>query len=153
MARLKYSLKSAQDLAEEHEKTRLYGQVQDQLDECREECYQIRESLEGGHEDISEGEFAYDELKQKLRILGLIHITWQACNLRQAQILNVEFNTSRIAWRNQRDRNWHIAQKLQNSDMAALRGRTIAQMVTSNSFRNPSITHDYANVGGNNTVT
>src|SRR6185436_4871362 len=76
--------------------------------------YQIRESLEGTHEDITEGEFAYDELKQKLRILGLTHIAWRARNLRQAQILNVEFNTARIAWRNQRDRNWHITQELQN---------------------------------------
>ncbi|CAG8616910.1 10108_t:CDS:1, partial [Diversispora eburnea] len=82
------------------EKARLYGQVQDQLDECREECYQIRESLEGTHEDITEGEFTYDELKQKLRILGLTHIAWRAHNLRQAQILNVEFNIARITWRN-----------------------------------------------------
>ncbi|CAG8840506.1 28474_t:CDS:2, partial [Gigaspora margarita] len=37
--------------------------------------------------------------------------------------------------------------------MGALRGRTIAQMNTSNSFRNPSIAHDYANVVGNNAVT
>ncbi|CAG8625270.1 6828_t:CDS:2 [Diversispora eburnea] len=37
--------------------------------------------------------------------------------------------------------------------MAALRARTMAQMVTSNSFRNPSIAHDYANVSGNNAVT
>ncbi|CAG8582160.1 2225_t:CDS:2, partial [Diversispora eburnea] len=96
------------------EKTRLYGQVQDWLDECREECYQIRESLEGVHEDISESEFAYDELKQKLRILGLTHIAWRARNLRQAQILNVEFNTARTTWRNQRGRNRHIAQELQN---------------------------------------
>ncbi|CAG8590734.1 7284_t:CDS:2, partial [Diversispora eburnea] len=78
------------------------------------ECYQIRESLEGTHEDISEGEFAYDELKQKLCILGLTHITWRARNLRQAQILNMEFNTARTAWRNQRERNQHIVQELQN---------------------------------------
>ncbi|CAG8626103.1 2658_t:CDS:2, partial [Diversispora eburnea] len=88
--------------------------IQDRLDECQEECYQIRESLEGAHENITEGEFTYDELKQKLHILGLTYIAWRARNLRQAQILNVEFNTARIAWRNQRDRNRHIAQKLQN---------------------------------------
>ncbi|CAG8617390.1 1607_t:CDS:2, partial [Diversispora eburnea] len=93
---------------------RLYGQAQNRLDECREECYQIRESLEGAHEDITEGEFAYDELKQKLRILGLTHIAWRARNLRQVQILNVEFNTAKIAWRNQKDRNRHITQELQN---------------------------------------
>ncbi|CAG8665522.1 8649_t:CDS:1, partial [Diversispora eburnea] len=96
------------------EKARLYEQAQDRLDECRDECYQIRESLEGAHEDVTEGEFAYDELKQKLRILGLTHIAWRARNLRQAQILNVEFNTARITWKNQRDRNRHIAQELQN---------------------------------------
>ncbi|CAG8855200.1 45936_t:CDS:2, partial [Gigaspora margarita] len=37
--------------------------------------------------------------------------------------------------------------------MGALRGRTMAQMNTSNSFRNPSIAHDYANIVGNNAVT
>ncbi|CAG8823678.1 39622_t:CDS:2, partial [Gigaspora margarita] len=37
--------------------------------------------------------------------------------------------------------------------MGALWGRTMAQMNTSNSFRNPSIAHDYANVVGNNAVT
>ncbi|CAG8764910.1 525_t:CDS:1, partial [Gigaspora rosea] len=37
--------------------------------------------------------------------------------------------------------------------MGALRGRTMAQMNTSNSFRNPSIAHDYANTAGNNAVT
>src|SRR6185436_18711889 len=79
------------------EKARLYEQAQDRLDECRDECYQIRESLEGAYEDITEGEFAYDELKRKLRILGLTHIAWRARNLRQAQILNVEFNTARTA--------------------------------------------------------
>ncbi|CAG8623655.1 2038_t:CDS:1, partial [Diversispora eburnea] len=36
--------------------------------------------------------------------------------------------------------------------MTALRGRTMAQMVTSNSFRNPSIAHDYVNVNENNAV-
>ncbi|CAG8639172.1 5139_t:CDS:1, partial [Diversispora eburnea] len=87
------------------EKARLYEQAQDRLDECRDECYQIRESLEGAHEDITEGEFAYDELKRKLRILGLTHIAWRARNLRQAQILDIEFNTARTAWRNQRNRN------------------------------------------------
>src|SRR6185295_12707541 len=96
------------------EKARLYEQAQDRLDECRDECYQIRESLEGVHEDITEGEFAYDELKRKLRILGLTHIAWRARNLRQAQILNVEFNTARTAWRNQRNRNRYITQELQN---------------------------------------
>ncbi|CAG8856544.1 4280_t:CDS:2, partial [Gigaspora margarita] len=42
-----------------------------------------------------------------------------------------------------------------NQDQAfgALRGRTMAQMNTSNSFRNPSIAHGYANVVGNNAVT
>ncbi|CAG8593697.1 17430_t:CDS:2, partial [Gigaspora rosea] len=37
--------------------------------------------------------------------------------------------------------------------MGALRGRTMAQMITSNSFRNPSTAHDYANTAGNNAVT
>ncbi|RHZ51827.1 hypothetical protein Glove_469g10 [Diversispora epigaea] len=87
------------------EKTRLYEQVQDRLDECREENYQLRESLEGAHENIIESEFAYDKLKQKLRILGLTHVAWRARNLRQAQILDIEFNTARTAWRNQRNRN------------------------------------------------
>ncbi|RHZ82688.1 hypothetical protein Glove_105g9 [Diversispora epigaea] len=64
-------------------KTRLYGQAQDRLDECRDECYQIRESLESAHEDIAESEFAYDELKQKLRILELTYIAWQVRHLRQ----------------------------------------------------------------------
>ena len=59
------------------EKTRIYGQAQNRLDECRDECYQIRESLEGAHEDITESEQAYDELKQKLRILELTHIAWR----------------------------------------------------------------------------
>ncbi|CAG8843505.1 22104_t:CDS:2, partial [Gigaspora margarita] len=36
--------------------------------------------------------------------------------------------------------------------IGALRGLTMAQMNTSNSFRNPSIAHDYANVVGNNVV-
>ncbi|CAG8729204.1 11657_t:CDS:2, partial [Racocetra persica] len=35
----------------------------------------------------------------------------------------------------------------------ALRGRTMAQMNTSNSFRNSSIAHDYANIASNNAVT
>ncbi|CAG8536459.1 13915_t:CDS:2 [Gigaspora margarita] len=39
------------------------------------------------------------------------------------------------------------------ASMGALRGQTMAQMNTSNSFRNPSITHDYANTAGNNAVT
>ncbi|RHZ77140.1 hypothetical protein Glove_185g88 [Diversispora epigaea] len=66
------------------EKTRLYEQVQDRLDECREENYQLRESLEGVHENITESESAYDRLRQKIRILGLTHIAWRARNLRQA---------------------------------------------------------------------
>ncbi|CAG8719123.1 5861_t:CDS:2, partial [Dentiscutata heterogama] len=37
--------------------------------------------------------------------------------------------------------------------IGALRGCTMAQMNTSNSFRNPSIAHDYANIAGNNAVT
>ncbi|CAG8846337.1 26773_t:CDS:1, partial [Racocetra persica] len=37
--------------------------------------------------------------------------------------------------------------------MGALRGHTIAQMNTSNSFRNPLIAHDYANTASNNAVT
>ncbi|CAG8833894.1 18524_t:CDS:1, partial [Racocetra persica] len=37
--------------------------------------------------------------------------------------------------------------------MGALQGRTIAQINTSNSFRNPSIVYDYANTAGNNAVT
>ncbi|CAG8750539.1 15105_t:CDS:2, partial [Dentiscutata heterogama] len=37
--------------------------------------------------------------------------------------------------------------------MGALRGRTMAEMNTSNSFRNPSIAHGYANTAGNNVVT
>ncbi|CAG8479469.1 16993_t:CDS:2 [Acaulospora colombiana] len=37
--------------------------------------------------------------------------------------------------------------------MGNLRARTMAQMNTSNSFRNPSIAHDYANIAGNNAVT
>ncbi|CAG8745120.1 26874_t:CDS:2, partial [Racocetra persica] len=37
--------------------------------------------------------------------------------------------------------------------MGALREHTMAQMNTSNSFRNLSITHDYANIAGNNAVT
>ncbi|CAG8653024.1 3480_t:CDS:1, partial [Diversispora eburnea] len=86
----------------------LYGQAQDRLDECREENYHLRQSLEGAHEDITESELVHDKLNQKLRILGLTHIAWRARNLRQAQILNVEFNTARTAWRNQRDRNRHI---------------------------------------------
>ncbi|CAG8558231.1 8018_t:CDS:2 [Diversispora eburnea] len=73
------------------EKVRLYEQAQDRLNECRDKCYQIRESLEGAHEDITE-----------------------VRNLRQAQILNVEFNTARTAWRNQRNRNQNITQELQN---------------------------------------
>ncbi|RHZ76986.1 hypothetical protein Glove_186g42 [Diversispora epigaea] len=96
------------------EKVRLYEQAQDRLDESRDKCYQIKESLKSVHEDITEGEFAYNELKQKLCILGLTHIAWRARNLRQAQILNVEFNTARTAWRNQRDRNRYIIQELQN---------------------------------------
>ncbi|RHZ89753.1 hypothetical protein Glove_11g85 [Diversispora epigaea] len=96
------------------EKTRLYGQAQDRLDECREENYHLSQSLEGAHEDITESELVHDKLNQKLRILGLTHIAWRARNLRQAQILNVEFNTARTAWRNQRDRNRHIARELQN---------------------------------------
>ncbi|RHZ62252.1 hypothetical protein Glove_341g55 [Diversispora epigaea] len=62
--------------SEINEKTRLYEQVQDRLDECREENYQLRESLEGAHENITESEFVYDKLKQKLRILGLTHVAW-----------------------------------------------------------------------------
>jgi len=100
--------------SEINEKTRLYDQAQDRLDECREENYQLRESLEGAHENITEGEFAYDKLKQKLRILGLTHIAWRARNLRQAQILDIEFNTARTAWRNQIDRNRNITRELQN---------------------------------------
>ncbi|RHZ72144.1 hypothetical protein Glove_245g35 [Diversispora epigaea] len=96
------------------EKTRLYEQSQDRLDECREENYHLSQSLEGAHEDITESELVHDKLNQKLRILGLTHIAWRARNLRQAQILNVEFNTARTAWRNQRDRNRHIARELQN---------------------------------------
>jgi len=95
-------------------KTRIYELSQDWLDECREECYQIRESLQGAHEDITESELVYDELKRKLRILGLTHIAWRARNLRQAQILDIEFNTARNAWRNQRDRNQVIRRELQN---------------------------------------
>ncbi|RHZ63479.1 hypothetical protein Glove_329g35 [Diversispora epigaea] len=97
-----------------NEKTRIYELAQDRLDECREECYQIRESLQGAHEDITESELVYDELKRKLRILRLTHIAWQARNLRQAQILDIEFNTARNAWRNQRDRNQRITRELQN---------------------------------------
>ncbi|CAG8652354.1 18045_t:CDS:2, partial [Racocetra persica] len=37
--------------------------------------------------------------------------------------------------------------------MGALRGRTIAQMNTNNSFRNPSIVYNYANTASNNVVT
>ncbi|CAG8805332.1 7279_t:CDS:2, partial [Dentiscutata erythropus] len=37
--------------------------------------------------------------------------------------------------------------------MGALQGRTMAQMNTSNSFRNPFIAHDYANIAGNNAIT
>ncbi|CAG8533670.1 33216_t:CDS:2, partial [Racocetra persica] len=37
--------------------------------------------------------------------------------------------------------------------MGALQGRTMAQMNTSNSFRNPSIAHDYTNIASNNAVT
>ncbi|CAG8678990.1 5650_t:CDS:2, partial [Dentiscutata heterogama] len=37
--------------------------------------------------------------------------------------------------------------------MGALRGHTMAQMNISNSFRNPSIAHDYANTASNNAVT
>ncbi|CAG8792142.1 36408_t:CDS:2, partial [Racocetra persica] len=37
--------------------------------------------------------------------------------------------------------------------MGALQGRTMAQMNTSNSFRNPSIAYDYANTAGNNAIT
>ncbi|RHZ82016.1 hypothetical protein Glove_115g100 [Diversispora epigaea] len=58
------------------EKSRLYEQAQDRLDECRDKNYQLRESLEGAHEDITEGELTYDKLKQKLRILGLTHVAW-----------------------------------------------------------------------------
>ncbi|CAG8799675.1 26736_t:CDS:2, partial [Dentiscutata erythropus] len=53
-------------------------------------------------------------------------------------------------------KNWEVHNILANhgqAGMAALRARTMAQMVTSNSFRNPSIAHDYANVSGNNAVT
>ncbi|RHZ65059.1 hypothetical protein Glove_319g6 [Diversispora epigaea] len=97
-----------------NEKTRLYEQVQDRLDECREENYQLRESLEGAHENITESELVHDRLNQKLRILGLTHVAWRARNLRQAQILDIEFNTARTAWRNQRNRNQHITRELQN---------------------------------------
>ncbi|CAG8638146.1 11821_t:CDS:1, partial [Diversispora eburnea] len=100
--------------SEINEKTRLYDQAQDRLDECREENYQLRESLQGAHENITESESTYDRLKQKLRILGLTHVAWQARNLRQAQILDIEFNTARTAWRNQRNRNQHITRELQN---------------------------------------
>ncbi|CAG8559553.1 22341_t:CDS:2 [Dentiscutata erythropus] len=81
------------------EKVRLYEQAQDRLNECRDKCYQIRESLEGAHEDITEGEFAYDELKQKL---------------------------PRTAWRNQRNRNQNITQELQNCREHV--NRTMAQL-------------------------
>ncbi|CAG8730131.1 13434_t:CDS:2, partial [Racocetra persica] len=37
--------------------------------------------------------------------------------------------------------------------MGTLQGRTMAQMNTSNSFRNPSIAHNYANTASNNVVT
>ncbi|CAG8841830.1 10049_t:CDS:2, partial [Racocetra persica] len=37
--------------------------------------------------------------------------------------------------------------------IGALRRRTIVQMNTSNSFRNPSIAYDYANIASNNAVT
>ncbi|RHZ76287.1 hypothetical protein Glove_199g52 [Diversispora epigaea] len=100
--------------AEMNEKTRLYEQAQDRLDECRDENYQLRESLQGTHENIIESESAYDKLKQKICILGLTHIAWRARNLRQAQILNIEFNTAKTAWRNQRNRNQNITQELQN---------------------------------------
>ncbi|RHZ78712.1 hypothetical protein Glove_157g64 [Diversispora epigaea] len=40
--------------SEINEKTRLYDQAQDRLDECREENYQLRESLQGAHENITE---------------------------------------------------------------------------------------------------
>ncbi|RHZ67220.1 hypothetical protein Glove_302g68 [Diversispora epigaea] len=100
--------------SEINEKTRLYDQAQDRLDECREENYQLRESLQGAHENITESESTYDKLKQKLRILGLTHVAWRARNLRQAQILDIEFNTARTAWRNQRNRNQHITRELQN---------------------------------------
>ncbi|CAG8855009.1 45658_t:CDS:1, partial [Gigaspora margarita] len=36
--------------------------------------------------------------------------------------------------------------------MSALWGRTMVQMNTSNSFRNPLIAHDYTNIVGNNAV-
>jgi hypothetical protein len=74
----------------------------------------LRQSLEGAHEHITESELVHDRLNQKLRILGLTHIAWRARNLRQAQILNTEFNIARTAWRNQRNRNQHITQELQN---------------------------------------
>ncbi|RHZ85400.1 hypothetical protein Glove_66g26 [Diversispora epigaea] len=100
--------------SEINEKTRLYDQAQDRLDECREENYQLREFLQGAHENITESESTYDRLKQKLRILGLTHVAWRARNLRQAQILDIEFNTARTAWRNQRNRNQYITRELQN---------------------------------------
>ncbi|RHZ62070.1 hypothetical protein Glove_344g26 [Diversispora epigaea] len=84
------------------EKTRLYEQVQD------------RESLEGAHENIIESESTYDRLKQKIRILGLTHVACRARNLRLAQILDIEFNTARTAWRNQINRNRNITRELQN---------------------------------------
>ncbi|CAG8596561.1 661_t:CDS:2, partial [Racocetra persica] len=39
------------------------------------------------------------------------------------------------------------------ANMGALQDHIIAQMNTSNSFKNPSIAHDYANIVGNNAVT
>ncbi|RHZ47558.1 hypothetical protein Glove_578g51 [Diversispora epigaea] len=100
--------------SEINEKIRLYKQIQDRLDECQDENYQLRKSLQDAHENITESELAYDRLKQKIRILELIHIAWRAHNLRQAQILDIEFNTARTAWRNQIDRNQNITQELQN---------------------------------------
>ncbi|CAG8852236.1 4030_t:CDS:1, partial [Racocetra persica] len=39
------------------------------------------------------------------------------------------------------------------ASIGALQGYTMIQMNTSNSFRNPSIAHDYANTASNNAVT
>ncbi|RHZ81395.1 hypothetical protein Glove_120g25 [Diversispora epigaea] len=41
-------------------------ELTNKLDEYRDEYYQIKESLEGAYEDITEGGFVYDRLKQKI---------------------------------------------------------------------------------------
>ncbi|CAG8845926.1 3225_t:CDS:1, partial [Racocetra persica] len=63
-----------------------------------------------------------------------------------------------LEWFDQKilDKRWELHNIFANysqAGMGALRECTMAQMNTSNSFKNPSIAHDYANTASNNAVT